>query len=122
MLFPFIARILRLASIVICGIAVLYFATFALDQTSNASTHQQAEVGAAGPPGTASESSSKPANQESGAHEAIDKAFAKLASPFAGVLSSGSNAWTIHIVDTLLVLVVYGFGLAFIARLLKLGL
>ena len=122
MLFPFIARILRLASIVICAIAVLYFAAFALDQSSSASTHQQAEVSAAGPPGTTSESSGTQAKQESGVHEAIDEAFAKLASPFSGVISSSSDAWTIHIVDTLLVLFVYGFGLAFIARLLKLGL
>ncbi|HEU0250901.1 MAG TPA: hypothetical protein VFR48_09270 [Solirubrobacteraceae bacterium] len=122
MLFPFIARILRLASIVICAIAVIYFAAFALDQSSSASTHQQAEVGAAGPPGTTSESAGTRPKQESGVHEAIDEAFAKLASPFSGVISSGSDEWTIHIVDTLLVLVVYGFGLAFIARLFKLGL
>lgn len=122
MLFPFIARILRLASIVICAIAVIYFAAFALDQSSSASTHQQIEVGAAGPPGTTGESVGTQAKQESGAHKAIDEVFAKLASPFSGVLSSSSDAWTIHIVDTLLVLVVYGFGLAFIARLLKLGL
>lgn len=122
MLFGFIARVLRLASIVICAIAVLYFASFALDQSSSASTHQQAEVGAAGPPGTTNESTGTQAKQQSGVHEAIDKAFAKLASPFSGVVSNSSDAWTIHIVDTLLVLVVYGFGLAFIARLFKLGL
>jgi hypothetical protein len=111
-----------LASIVICAIAVLYFAAFALDQSSSASTHQQAEVNAAGPPGTPSESRGTQAKQESGVHEAIDEAFAKLASPFSGVISSSADAWTIHIVNTLLVLIVYGFGLAFIARLFKLGL
>lgn len=121
MLLPFIARILRLTSIVICAIAALYFAAFALDQSSSASTHQQAEVSAAGPPGTTGESGGTHSKQESGVHEAIDEVFAKLASPFSGVLSSSSNEWTIHIVDTLLVLVVYGFGLAFIARLFKLG-
>lgn len=121
MLFPFIARILRLASIVICTIAVLYFAAFALDQSSNASSHQQAEVNAGAPGGTST--NGKPqTKQESGVHEAIDKAFAKLASPFSGVTSGSSDVWTIHIVDTLLVLLVYGFGLAFLARLLKLGL
>jgi hypothetical protein len=120
MLFPFIARILRLGSIVICAIAVLYFATFALNQSSSASSHQQAEVNAAAP-GGASASGASQAKQESGVHKAIDEAFAKLASPFSGVISSSSDAWTIHIVDTLLVLLVYGFGLAFIARLLKLG-
>ncbi|HEX5307947.1 MAG TPA: hypothetical protein VFW38_02585 [Solirubrobacteraceae bacterium] len=114
MLFPLVARVLRLASIAICAIAILYFAAFALDQTGSASSHQQAQVDAGEP------SSSAPAKQ-SGLHEAIDKAFEKLASPFSGVLSSESGAWTVHIVDTLLVLVVYGFGLAFVARLLKLA-
>lgn len=121
MVLPFIARILRLGSIVICTIAVLYFAAFALDQTSTASSHQQAEVSAAGPPGTTSESSTTQAKQKSGVHEAIDKAFAKLSSPFSGVTSGTSGAWVIHITNTLLVLIVYGFGLAFLARLLKLG-
>lgn len=121
MVLPFIARILRLGSIVICTIAVLYFAAFALDQTGTASSHQQAEVSAAGPAGATSESSTTQAKQESGVHEAIDKAFAELASPFSGVTSGTSGAWTIHIANTLLVLIVYGFGLAFLARLLKLG-
>lgn len=121
MLFGLLARGLRLASIVICAIAVLYFAAFALNQSSSASSHQQAEVNAAAPGAGTSTSGGSQAKQESGAHKAIDEAFAKLASPFSGLISSSSDAWTIHIVDTLLVLLVYGFGLAFVARLLKLG-
>lgn len=121
MLFGLIARALRVASIVICAIAVLYFAAFALDQSSSASSHQQEEVNAAAP-GATSATGGSHAKQESGVHKAIDEVFAKLASPFSGVTSSSSDAWTIHIIDTLLVLLVYGFGLAFIARLLKLGL
>lgn len=118
MVLPFIARILRLASIVICAIAVLYFVTFALDQTSSASSRQQAELGPES--ATGSPSSSTQSKGNSGLHEALDEAFVKLASPFSGVTSS-TSAWTVHIVDTLLVLVVYGFGLAFLARLLKLA-
>jgi hypothetical protein len=113
MVLPFFARILRLASIVICLIAALYLGSFALDQTSTASSRQQAEVNETEP------ASAKP-KQQSGLHKAIDEAFGKLASPFSGVTSS-TSAWTIHIVDTLLVLIVYGFGLAFVARLLKLA-
>lgn len=118
MLFPLVARALRVASIAISAIAILYFASFALDQTSNASTHQQAQVGATEPAAGSAGAQGK----ESGLHEAIDKTFAKLASPFSGVIStSASGAWAVHIVDTLLVLAVYGFGLAFAARLLKLA-
>lgn len=117
MLFPFIARTLRLASIAICAIAVLYFATFALDQTSSASSRQQAEVNGAEP---ASGSGSAKSEKKSGLKGTLDEAFGKLASPFSGVVSS-TSAWTLHIVDTLLVLLVYGFGLGFLARLLKLA-
>jgi hypothetical protein len=118
MVLQFFARILRLASIVICVIAVLYFGAFALDQTSTASSHQQAELGGTEPSTAGAAAKSK---QQSGLHEAIDETFGKLASPFSGVTSSTSGAWPIHIVDTLLVLIVYGFGLAFVARLLKMA-
>ncbi len=114
MLFGLVSRVLRLASIVICAIAVLWFVSFALDQSKAASAHQQAEVN--------SESTSNGgAEKQSSLHKAIDKAFSTLSSPFSGVVSSSSGAWTIHIVETLLVLLVYGFGLAFVARLLRLN-
>lgn len=119
MVLPFLARVIRLASIVVSAIAILYFVAFAVDQTSSASSRQQAQVSAGEPAGSPSKSA--PAKRESGLHEGIDKAFAKLASPFSGVISSASGAWAVHIVDTLLVLVIYGFGLAFLARLLKLA-
>jgi hypothetical protein len=113
-----LARILRLASILICLIALASFVTFAVDEAGNGSSHQQAEVNEAAPAGTGTTSSgpSKPAHK-SGLHEAVDKAFSTLSSPFSG-LTSGSSQWTIQIVDTLLVLLVYGFGLSFLARLL----
>jgi hypothetical protein len=116
---PLLSRLLRLASIAISLIAIASFATFALDQTGNASSHQQAEVNAAAPPGlgTATTGTSDPGHKSS-LHEAIDKAFATLSSPFSGVTSGSSSQWTIQIVDTLLVLFVYGFGLSFLARLL----
>jgi hypothetical protein len=118
-LLPTLARILRLASIVICLIAMASFATFALDQTGSASSHQQTVVNEAAPAGiaTTNSGSSKPGHRSS-LHEALDKAFATLSSPFSSLTSGSSSQWTIQIVDTLLVLIVYGFGLSFLARLL----
>jgi hypothetical protein len=117
-----LARLLRLASLVICLIAVAYFLTFVLNQTSTASNHQQAEVNAAGPASAQTTTSSSSSEEhESAFHEAVDEAFSKLASPFSGITAGSSSQWTIHIVDTLLVLLVYGFGLGFIARLLRIG-
>jgi hypothetical protein len=121
-LLPLLARVLRLASIAICLIAVAWFAAFALDQTSSASNHQQAEVNAGAPPGLATEptGSSKP-GKESGFREALDKATSTLTSPFSSITASLSRGWTIHAVDTLLMLLVYGLGLGFLARLMRLG-
>ena len=123
MLFPLVARILRLASIAICLIAVAWFGAFALDQTSNASKHQQAEVNAGAPPGLSTETTvpSKP-GKESGFHEVLDKTSSTLTSPFSGVTSNSTSEWTIHVVDTLLMLLVYGLGLGFLARIMRLGL
>jgi hypothetical protein len=116
-LLPLLARLLRLVSIAICLIAIVSFVTFAVDQAGNGSSHQQAEVNDAGSPGTATTAQSKPGH-ESELHKAIDKAFSTLASPFSGITSGSNSQWTIQIVDTLLVLLVYGFGLSFVARLL----
>lgn len=116
MLLPILARALRLASILISVIALASFVTFAVNQTGSASSHQQAKVNeSAGPATTANRP--KPGHKSS-LHEAIDKAFSTLSSPFSGVTSGSNSQWTIQIVDTLLVLFVYGFGLSFLARLL----
>jgi len=114
-----LARILRLASIVICLIALASFVTFAVDQAGKGSSRQQAEVNEATPADTTTTSAKASSESEkSGLHEAIDKAFSALASPFSGITSGTTSQWTIQIVDTLLVLLVYGFGLSFLARLL----
>jgi thiol:disulfide interchange protein len=115
-LLSLLARILRLASIVICLIALASFAKFAVDQTKSASGHQQAKVNEAS--GTATPAKSSKRKPKSLLHDTVDKAFSTLSSPFSGVTSGSNSQWTIHIVDTLLILLVYGFGLSFLARLL----
>jgi hypothetical protein len=116
--FPTLARILRLASIVICLITLASFAAFAIDQTRGASHHQRAKVAEAGPGGSGDGATSSKAPPPSTIHKAVDSAFSTFSSPFSSITSGSSSQWTIHIVDTLLVLFVYGFGLSFLARLL----
>jgi hypothetical protein len=116
-LLPLLARLLRLISIVICLIALASFITFAVEQAGNGSNHQQAEVNAAEGSSSGETTESK-TGHKSGLHEAVDKAFSTLASPFSGITSGSHSQWTIQIVDTLLVLLVYGFALSFLARLL----
>jgi predicted PurR-regulated permease PerM len=119
-LFTLIARVLRIASVLICLIAVAWFFTFAVNQTSDASNHQTTEINST-PESLALKTSTPETKNEGTVHKTLDEVFSKLSSPFSG-LTSGSSEWTIHLVDTLLVLFIYGFGLAFVARLLRLGL
>ena len=111
-----IVRLLRLASFVICMIVIASFAIFAIDQTKRASAHQTAAITESG--SGADSPGNKPA-PEGSAHKDIDEASAQLTSPFAGVVSGSSSEWLIRGVKLLLALVVYGFGLSFLARVLR---
>ena len=117
-----IVSLLRLASLVICLIVLASFAVFVVNQTSSASTHQQEKLGG-GPTATSrgasgsSKTSSPP--HESTVHKTLDEASDELTSPFAGLVSGSSSQWLIHVVKTALALLVYGFGLSFLARVIR---
>jgi hypothetical protein len=118
-----IVRVLRIASLIICAIVIASFAMFALDQTSTASGEQQQQVAAAGgvtasQPAGASQSGST-SSHESSLRKAIDEVASKLTSPFSGIVSGAESEWVVRGVETLLALLVYGFGLGFIARTLR---
>jgi len=117
---PSLVRLIRLFSWVICLIVVAYFVTFAVTETSSASSRQQTElrtgVSQAGVP--THPAGAAPAHVGT-VHKAIDEATAKLTSPFSGITSGSSSQWTIHIVNTVMALVIYGFGLGFLARLMR---
>jgi hypothetical protein len=107
---------MRLASLGICAIVIASFAIFAVDQTKTASAHQTAEIS-----GGTEVSSTSPsgASHEGSVHKAIDEASEKLTSPFAGVVSGSSSEWLVRGVKLLLALAVYGFGVGFLARVLR---
>jgi hypothetical protein len=110
-----IVKLLRLASFVICLIVIASFVLFAANKTSSASKHQTEKI--AGTP--ASESNGGSTKKESSVHKAIDEASQKLTSPFAGVVSGSNSEWLIHGVKLLIALAVYGFGLGYIARAIR---
>jgi hypothetical protein len=116
-----IARLLRLASLVICLIVVASFAIFVVNQTSSASTHQQEELNGSAPAtsqsGPGSSKSSSP--HKSTLHKAIDDASNELTSPFSSITSGWSSQWAIRGVNLLLALIVYGFGLGYLARVIR---
>lgn len=124
---PALSGILRLVSIVFCVVAVAWFLGFALEQSKTASAHQQAEVNAAAPASqrtttsTTMPSGNGSQSGKSGFHKALDDVFAKIFSPFSALTKGISSQWTLHIADTLLALLIYGVGLGFIARTLRLA-
>ncbi|HLM85051.1 MAG TPA: hypothetical protein VK272_02555 [Solirubrobacteraceae bacterium] len=115
---------MRFASLAICAIVVVSFLIFVADQSKSASS-QQAQKITSRSPITASTSGGGPGSggasgtHKSGVHQAIDEASEQLTSPFAGVTSGSSSQWLIHSVRLLLALAVYGFGLGYLARVLR---
>jgi hypothetical protein len=116
------AGLLRLASLVICLIVIASFTIFVVNQTSSASTHQQEELG--GTPATTIVTPGRPPPKtqpphKSTVHKTIDEASDGLTSPFSGITSGFSSQWAIRGIKLLLALVLYGFGLGFLARVIR---
>jgi hypothetical protein len=119
-----LTRGLHLLSIVICLIAIASFTLFALNQTSTASAHQQEVLNSIAPPAATPASVTPP--KTSPAHvgsvrKAIDEVSEAVTSPFSGVTSSTTSEWTKRGASLLFALIVYGFGLGFLARFIRVG-
>ena len=110
---PALVRLIRFVSIAVCVIVAVSFGIFAIDQTSTASHHQTETLGVTSARGTAS------SRHENSLHRAIDDAAGKLTSPFSSVVSGSSSEWASRGVKLLLALLVYGFGLGYLARTLR---
>jgi hypothetical protein len=117
-----LARVLKLASLALCLIVIASFVLFVVNRTSSASQHQQQElngqtVGANG------ESSGALAPDTGGrngsARRTIDDISEAVTSPFAALTERSSSEWVIHSVDLAVALVVYGFGLGYVARAIR---
>jgi hypothetical protein len=113
-----LAGLLRLASFLLCLIVIVSFALFAINQTGNASTHQQRELN--NEPTTSSTNEGAPS--KGSARERIDEASEAVTSPFDAATNGMSSQWAIRGTDLALALVVYGFGLGFIARMIRVRL
>jgi hypothetical protein len=117
-------RLLRLASFLICVTLLTSFAFFALDQTRGASARQRESLGPA--PALAS-TSALPSGLASAPHHspvrrAIDDAAEALTSPFAGIVSRASGEWAVRSAELFAALALYGFGLGYLARVLRIRL
>ena len=117
-----LAGVLRLASFAVCLVVIASFGLFAFNQTSSASARQQRALDGAPPP-AATPAGTSPAKSapetESSLHRAIDDASNVFTSPFSGVTDGSSSEWIIRGTNLLLVLIVYGFGLGFLSRVIR---
>jgi hypothetical protein len=110
-------KLMRTASIVICAIVVVSFLIFALDQTKTASGQQQSALRNGSSGGPSAEGT--PKQHKNGFHQAIDDTASTFTSPFTGIVSASKSEWGDQMVKLLLTLLVYGFGLGFAARMIR---
>jgi len=105
-----VRRALFTCAYVCCGLVLASFLLFAIDQASGASKHQVAAL--------TSPSSSSPAttpSHPSFPRRVIDDGSNALISPFHSVIHP-SSVWAQRIFEMLCAMLVYGFGLGYLAR------
>jgi hypothetical protein len=105
-----VRRALITCAYVCCGLVLASFLLFALDQASGASKHQVAAL--------TSPSSATPKTTPAHPGEPrafIDGAAKVLTGPFHSIIHPDST-WTKRIFEMLCAMLVYGFGLGYLAR------
>ena len=110
-------RLLRIVSILICLIVTASFVVFAVQQTKGASNQQTEQLSNEG--SGASSSTAKSPAHESSAHKALDEASNEFTSPFEGIVSESESEWASHGVKLLLALLLYGFAVGYLLRILS---
>jgi hypothetical protein len=109
-------RVLRIAAMLVSVVIVLSFVLFAIDELNGASQRNEAKLAQdleANPPPAAERQREK---DHGTIREAIDDANDVVVSPFQGITSSDDSLWVQRGVPALLALLVFGFGLGFLAR------
>ena len=114
-----IVKLIRLASFVICAIVIASFVVFVSQQATSASGSQQAKITADTSTSAAAGTETVKPAKESELHREIDNASETFTSPFKGLVSSQNSEWLTRIVELLGALLLYGFGLGYIARMVK---
>ncbi len=115
-----LTTLLRLASRLACIVVVVSFAIFAFEQTSQASNKQQNElIGTGAASGASAQHGGSKPSHESTLHRDIDEVAKVLTSPFSGVTAGNKSEWVVRGVGTLLALLVYGIGIGYLTRMLR---
>ena len=111
-----IAKLMRIASVAICVLVLASFVTFAVDQTKSASGAQQQALRNGVERGKTAAASERHKNSF---HKAVDEGAETFTSPFSGIVSASKSEWGDEAVKLLLALLVYGFGLGYLARAIR---
>jgi hypothetical protein len=111
-----VGNLLRFVAIAACLVAIASMGLYAINQTDSASARQQ-ETLATGTIEPAQVQTSE--THTKGVRGVIDETAKALSSPFNSVTASSSSEWFKRGVGLGFVLVVYGFGLGFLARFIR---
>ncbi|MHB8532842.1 MAG: hypothetical protein ACYDC2_08980 [Solirubrobacteraceae bacterium] len=111
-----IGKLLRFASVGICVLVALSFLIFAVDQAKSASGEQQTALREGTERGSTVPGSKRHKNSF---HKAVDEAAETFTSPFSEIVTASQSEWAEQGVKLLLALLVYGFGLGYIARVFR---
>ena len=110
---------LRWAAIVCSILVISGWGLFAIDEARSASDQTAQEV-AGQRAATQADPSPREERARERAHgdvrEGIDDANDVLLAPFAGITDSSNSKWTRRSIPALIALIVYGFGLGYLAR------
>jgi hypothetical protein len=122
---PAMGSLVRIVAIVCSGLVLLGFAYFATDEMSRGSQNQQnalsAELKGTPDPAPLAPTSGEEAAREARngtVREAVEDANDVLIGPFAGIAENSDNTWVRHTIPALLGVLLYGFCLGVLARML----
>jgi hypothetical protein len=107
-----------LASRIACLVVIAWFVVFAVNQSKAAANHQLRELAGTSLAGAPRHLQGQGSKAQSGATKTLDEVTKVVVAPFAG-LTAGRSPWVRHGLDMLLVLLVYGFGVGFLVRLIR---
>ncbi len=114
---PFsLTGMLQLAGRIACLIVIAWFAVFAIDQTGDASARQQSQINEESTRGSAARHST---TSGGASKSTLDEVSEAITSPFAAAVPDSRSEWTSHVVRTLLALLVYGLGIGFLVRFIR---
>jgi hypothetical protein len=111
-----LGNLVRLAAIAICLVSIASFGLYAINQTDSASARQQESIATGSTEPTPIQTSE---THTKGVRGAIDEVAKAVASPFDGVTESSNSEWVKRGAGLGFALLVYGFGLGFVSRFIR---